>query len=240
MTDKEMIPCYRCGNLHHRDELKLFGYLCNNCFATAEELVETYTQVNGDITKGGTRIYRFKHDEETIFWAFYNPNSCTEILEVAHKLKLNLLPINGWEIEQPNGFSYLLVIGTSSQEMVPVIMEIIGPQVPINNLIRIVLEETGRQRAMSRKISEFISGKPCENKLEMTIHEVGEITEYAADLFKSQVPPMDIVEIVLRKFYVSDPITRKAAFIGGLCHSAPEVENKLKNAGQIPMCGDIA
>jgi len=144
------------------------------------------------------------------------------------------VPVNAWAIQMQHGTGYLLVVGNFGEEIVQFTMNYIDPQVPTTNLKQIACDETDRQRALGRILSEFILGKPCENKLEMTIHEVGEITNFAADLIKSGLPLVEVIEQVLTKFYVADPITRKYAFIGSLCSSSADTVAKAKNAGLIP------
>ena len=227
LTDKEKIPCYRCGNLCSEDEIRPIVYLCKDCFADVKEILGSM----GDddcVTDRGTLMCKFGNHEDVRFWAMYNPSSDDEIIEIARHLQRNLVPVCGWEIQTAQGASYLLVVGIASHEIVPLAMEYIDPQVDTTNLKRIVWEETERQRDLGRMLSHFILGKPCENKLEMSIHDVGEITEYAADLTKAGLSPVDVIEKVLTKFYVADPITRKFAFIGILCSKAVDTENKLK------------
>jgi hypothetical protein len=229
ITGEEKISCYRCGNLYQKDELKLFGYLCDSCFAELKDLIPSDC-----VTPGGTQVRQFQHDNEVMFWAMYHPTNGDEIKEIARHLQRNLVPVNAWAIQMQHGTSYLLVVGNFGEEIVQFTMNYIDPQVPTTNLKQIACNETDLQRALGRVLSEFILGKPCENKLEMTIHEVGEITSYAADLIKSGLPPVEVIEQVLTKFYVADPITRKYAFIGSLCSSSADMVAEAKNAGLIP------
>ena len=77
-------------------------------------------------------------------------------------------------------------------------------------------------------LSESILGKSCGNKLEVTIHEVGEVTDYANDLTKAGLSAGDVIEKVLTKFYVADPITRKYALIGSICSKAVDTVKQVE------------
>jgi len=76
--------------------------------------------------------------------------------------------------------------------------------------------------ALGRDISDFILGKPCGNKLEITIREFREMIIYARDQEKTGLHPLEILKKFLAQFHVSDPITRKAAIIGSIFSSSPD------------------
>jgi hypothetical protein len=126
---------------------------------------------------------------------------------------------------------YLLVVGDITDECVPVIMERICPKVPITHFEQIVTCQSTCEIAAGRALTEFITGKPCGNMLEMTFDEVIEMMIYASDLEKAGLQVTEIYEKMLRRFYVSNPMTRKAAIIGDICGST---RNKAKDEGQIP------
>jgi len=234
LIDKKKITCGRCGNLCSINEITPILYLCKDCFADVKEILGSMMG-DGDCTDRGTLMCKIKYEGEVLFWAMYNPNREDEIMEIARHLQRNLVPVRGWEIQTAQGASYLLVIGIASHETVSLIMKHIDPQVPTTNLKQIVWEETERQRAMGRMLSESILGKSCGNKLEVTIHEVGEVTDYANDLTKAGLSPVDAIEKVLTKFYVADPITRKFALIGWLCSSSQNIIDNVKTKGLIPL-----
>jgi hypothetical protein len=141
--NKEKVPCYRCGKPCSEDELKLLGYLCESCLAGVEEILEACVSRHS-ASPGDTKLYPFGYDGEVRYWAIYTDNE-DEIMEITRDLRRNLVPVNGWEIEAESGTSYLFVIGAFKQEMVPMTMSLIAPNVTTTHFMRILDEETDSQ-----------------------------------------------------------------------------------------------
>jgi hypothetical protein len=68
----------------------------------------------------------------------------------------------------------------------------------------------------------------------MTFHEFVEIMVYASDLEEASLSRLEIIEKVLTRFYVSDPITRRAALIGLICGPTPDFIKWAKDQGPDP------
>lgn len=224
--NKEKKPCYRCGKPCSVNELKLLGYLCESCLPDVEEILEACVLKHSASTSD-TKLYSFGCDGEVRNWAIYTNNE-DEIMEITRDLRRNLVPVNGWEIEAESGTSYLFVIGAFNQVIIRIMMSHIAPNVTTTHIMRILDEETDNQRALGRLLSNYILGAPCGNKLEMSIHDVGETIAHAADLINAGLPSLEVIDKVLSKFYVSDPTTRKYAFIGSLLSTAVDDVNKMK------------
>ena len=60
----------------------------------------------------------------------------------------------------------------------------------------------------------------------MTFREYEEMMIYSSDMEKAGLRGLKIAEEVLAQFYVSDPITRKAALIGDICAHGPDLIKK--------------
>jgi hypothetical protein len=232
---KEEIICYKCGNPFPLDITKARLYLCDSCVADVKKLVEALAVTTEGsaprLTPRGTQIHQFNNAEgEPLCWAMYNPTKGDEIEEIADHLQQHGVPMSSWEFQVQDGTHYLLVVGGDfTRDIVPWTMEEIDPAVTIGNLEQIVFTETPNMVAEGRGLSEFITGKPCGNKLEVTCTEVVEAFVYGLDLLESGLPLYDMVDRVLTRFYVSDATTRKAALIGMQCQYARDMHFKLNN-----------
>jgi hypothetical protein len=221
--------CYRCGSLYPTDMMNLFGYLCPNCYGYLQEFGRIISQ-SDSVKNGGTQVHSFIDGDE-ITWAIFNPNNGDYIRDIARNFQLNLLPASVWTIQMQQRTGYLLVVGNITDECVPFIMEKICPKVPITHFEQIVTRQSTYKIAAGRALTAFITGKPCENMLKMTFDEVTEMMIYASDLEKAGLQGIEIYEKMLTRFYVSNPMTRKAALIGDICGST---RNKAKDEGLIP------
>lgn len=222
LNDKkpEMDSCYRCGNIHPKDELKLHGFLCDSCFDDMRALGRTISQ-SDSVKSKRTQVYRITEGDSDASWAIYTTNG-DDIKEIVRNFERNLIPVTAWEIETQQRTVYLLMLGDITDRSVPLLMEHIDPKVPATNFKRIVTCQTPYEIATCRAFSNFILGSPCGNKLELTFSEVEDIMFYINDLEKAGLRGLKRIEKALTRYCVSDPITRKAAFIGFMCSSAPD------------------
>ena len=224
-TVKQKKDCYRCDNLSLVDEMKLNEHLCNNCYDDMRELGRAVSQ-SDSVKLRGTQVYKATPDDGDRFWMIYHPERGDDIMEIARNFERNLIPVNVFQIQMQQKTGYLLTLQSVTDRSVPILMEIIDPRVSITNFKRIVDTQTPYQIAAGRALSDFILGKPCGNKLELTFREYEEMMIYSSDMEKSGLRGFKIAEKVLEQFYVSDPITRKAALIGIICERGPDLIKK--------------
>lgn len=228
--------CYRCGNLSPVNEMWLSQHLCNNCYDDMRELGRAVSQ-SDSVKLRGTTVYKFTDGDGDRFWVIYHPEKGDDIMEIARYFERNLIPVNVFEIQTEEKTGYLLTVISITDRTVPVLMEMINPGAPTPNFKRIVDAQTQEEIAAGQAISDFILGKPCGNKLEITFREFREMMIYAKDQQKAGLDAGGIIGKVLERFYVSDPITRKAAFIGSIFSSSPDDIEEV-NAEHIPKSDD--
>ena len=185
--------CYRCGNLSPVDEMKLHEHLCNICYDDMRELVRAVSQ-SDSVKIRGTIVYKVTAVDGDRFWVIYNPEKGDDIMEIARNFERNLIPVNVFEIQMQQKTGYLLIVISVTDRTVPLLMEMSNHGAPTPNFKRIVDAQTQDDIALGRDVSDFILGKPCGNKLEITIREIREMIIYARDQEKTGLHPLEICE----------------------------------------------